>query len=319
MQKLIIDADPGIGDAIAIALAAADPQIDLLAVTAVNGCLSAKRAGRNIQTLLEWLDLPKNPRLGRPETEDTDDVAGRLAGETALAMRRLHGEYGLGSWQTGDADLHHPRDSAKMLCEVSLEHPHEVTLLTLGPLTNVALAQRRDHEFLSRLKGLVILGGTYAVPGDVSPVAEMNMAMDPVSARSVLRSPATKTLVPLDVSRNFHLTFDQYQRLVQGTDSRTARLFTRLLPEYLRAHHEWLGMESALLPEVTALYAVTHPEKFQRRTCSIDVETDGFLTKGMTVIDRRARPEGRNNIDVLTNVDPQAVADQMRALLRVAN
>lgn len=319
-QKLIIDADPGIGDAVALALALADPAFDVVAVTAVAGCVSARQAGRNLQTLLEWIDPPKHPRLGVPElhVHDETHLESRFPGEAARQMQRLHGTDGLGSWQTAAADLHHPRDAAKLLVELVHQHPHEIVLLTLGPLTNVALAQSRDAGFLSMLKGLVVLGGTYSAPGDVSPVAELNLAFDPQSARSVLRSPATKTLVPLDISRKLTLSFEQYQRLNLSTESRGGRLMSRLLPDYLRAHHEWLGVEGVHLPEVVALLAVTHTDLFERMTCAIDIETEGELTRGMTVIDRRPRPEWRNNIDVLVGTEPQRLRDELQKRLERA-
>jgi len=317
-QKLIIDADPGIGDALAIAAALADPDLDLIALTAVGGCVSPMQAGRNLQAIVETLDPPKWPRIGvgysGQELQENEETHAAPP-EWQQLQRSLNGPYGLGEWHPAAADLHHTKDAIKLMTELSRQYPNEIVLLTLGPLTNLELACDLDAEFLSRLKGLVCLAGTVSTPGDVTPTAEFNVYHDPDAARVVLRFPATKTLVPLDASQRAVLTFEQYDRLGLNDQSSRARLLQQLMPYALRAHHQHLGVEGMRLAEVTALASIAKPHQFQRTTMSLDVEVDGELTRGMTVFDRRTIHTWRRNIDVLSDVEPQGVLDYLTATL----
>lgn len=314
MQKLVIDADPGIGDAIAITVALLDPELDVIGLTATGGCVSGQQAGRNLQALVETLDPPKWPRIGCSEAGATR-VRGAYAAEVT-DLKQLHGESGLGDWQVPVADLHHPRESSKLLVELVRMYPQEVTLLTLGPLTNVELAFEKAPDFFQLLKGLVCLGGAVEAPGDVSPVAEFNIYSDPEAAQFVLRSPATKTLVPLDVSRQLVFGFEHYDRLPTDPTTGLGRVLSSLLPFALRSHHQHLGLEGLRLSEVVALAFVARPDLFTRGAMAIDVETEGNLTRGMTVFDRRGIPKWRNNIDVLRQVEAQGVLDYMTDVIK---
>jgi inosine-uridine nucleoside N-ribohydrolase len=309
-KLLVIDADPGIGDALAIAVALADPQLDVVGLTAVGGSVSGLQAGRNLQMLLEALDPPKRPRIGTSESP-----ACRIIDEEAFPVALLNGPYGLGDWEPSAADLHHQRDATKVLSELSRSYPHELIVLALGPLTNVALTAERDPGFLDRLLGLYCLGGAVEVPGDVTPVAEFNIYANPASARAVLRSPASKTLIPLDVARKTSLTFEQLDRLSQLAETPMLRSIGSLMSFALRSHHQYCGIESIWLSELTALAAISQPQLFQRSVLDIDVELHGELTRGMTVADRRARPARRANLEVVSDVDSQGLLDYLTSVV----
>jgi inosine-uridine nucleoside N-ribohydrolase len=317
-EKLIIDADTGVGDALAIALALADPEVDLLAVTAVGGCVSATQAGRNLVSIIEAIDPPRRPRLGvndSPETAYEQAQFSERMGDAAGYLKKLHGESGLGDWQDRGAELHHPRSSSKLLSELTREFPGEITLVTLGPLTSLALTSELDGEFFGRLKRLVCLGGTLQSPGDVGPVSEFNVAFQPEAARRVLRHPERKTLVPLDISRRLMLTFEQIQRLKLSDATGAGRLVSSLLTFSLRAHHQHLGVEGVCLPEVMALVAAVHPRFFHGQEMACDVELSGTLTRGMTVFDRRVHPAWRTKLTVLSDVELQGVMDYVLGML----
>ncbi len=317
-RKVIIDADPGISDALAIALALADPELDVIALTAVGGRVAATQAGRNLMTLLEALDPPKFPRVGVAESPDAEFERARFGeryGEDADLDRRLQGTWGLGDWLVGEADLHHPRQAAKLLVETVREYPGEVTLLTLGPLSNVALAMEFDPEFPARLKGLVSYAGTWDGPGDLTPVGEFNVCFNPAAARHVLRYPTTKTLLPLNVARKGILTFDRVQRWLSADADAGPGILKSLLGSALRAQHEHLGMEGIWLHDLAAVAAVSRPDLFQRQAAALEIELEGHLTRGSTIFDRRPRPRWRPNIDVLVDVDAQGVIDYVLGLL----
>jgi len=313
-QKVIIDADPGIGDAVAMALALFDPNLDVVAVTATAGRVNGSLATRNTHAVIEELDPPKWPRLGGSTAEVPPSTVDYRA--TSVGTRELHGENGLGDCLLRFAEMHNLRDSAKVMVDAVRNAPDAVTVLTLGPLTNVDIACELDPQFLSRLNGLLCLGGSVEGRGDVTAVAEFNMFADPEAARNVLRSPAPKTLIPLEVAQQPVLTFDLYDRLFEAADGVLSGLLSRLLPFSLRAHHQHLGLEGVPLHEVTALCALACPRLFETERMAVDVETGGELTRGMTVFDRRGAPQWQTNIDVVREVDAQGVLDYFGRIVR---
>ncbi len=316
-HKIIIDTDPGIGDAIALAIALLDPEIDVLAVTATSGCVSGAGATLNIQAIIEHLDPAKWPRIGC--SDGPIGSFGTEVGNEHVTLGDLNGHSGLGDWEFRVADLHHRHESAKLMIDIARAEPNEVTLLTLGPLTNLELACERAPDFLQLLNGIVVFGGAVSCGGDVTAAAEFNMYGNPEAARTVLSHPATKTLVPLDVSQQVVLTFEQFDRVNPGEDSLTGQLLNHLLPFAFRAHHQFLGLEGVALNELAALATISQPRLFESESMAVDVETSGELTRGMTVFDRRGIPNWQTNIDVITDVDAQGVLDYLTRILRLAS
>jgi inosine-uridine nucleoside N-ribohydrolase len=319
--KVIIDADPGIHDALAIALALADPQLDVIALTAVGGRVSAEKASHNLMAIVQALDPPKWPRFGAPDNQDSAYEQVRFSeryGDAADLSKQLYGESGLGDWLAPEASLHHVRSAVKLLLECTRDAPGDITLITLGPLTNVALACDLDPEFPSRLKRLVCHAGALEAAGDLTPVGEFNVCFHPQVARRMLRYPAAKTLVPLDIGRKAMLTFEHVQKLDLGESSRYGRLLGSLLPYALRSHHQHLGVEGLWLLDLATIVAVSQPRLFRGQTMALDVETEGLLTRGMTVFDRRPNRAWRPNIDVLLEVDAQGLLDHVVNTFRAA-
>lgn len=182
-------------------------------------------------------------------------------------------------------------------------------------MTNVELALERYPELLLELNGIYIQGGSVGAGGDATAAAEFNIYTAPEAARNVLNSPATKTLVPYDTTQKVTLTYAHYARLNVDATTRVGRLLDRTLPFAFRAYHEHLGVEGIPLAEVVALASIVHPRLFHRRTMTVDVETQGELTRGMTVFDRRRRSATPANIDVLSDVDFQGVVDYLTRIV----
>lgn len=310
-RKLIIDADPGIGDALAILAALLDPDLDLLAVTAVAGTVSAKDSNRNLHGLLALIDPPKWPRTGSATELAPPDHP--QSGFTQL--QKVHGPTGLGEFDFPVVELHRVHDSPKVLIDLVKQYPNSITLLTLGPLTNVSAAMERMPEFMQMLGSLVCLGGSIQSGGDATPVAEQNLFFDPDAARRVLRSPSTKTLVPLDVTNKVELTIEQFTRIIADAKSDTAKFLNELIPYAFRATHHCLGRECFSPRELVALAAITRPGLFHSERHSIDIEVDGHLTRGMSISDRRRFVRTQPNIDVISEADTQGILDYLRELL----
>jgi inosine-uridine nucleoside N-ribohydrolase len=297
-RKVILDVDPGIDDAVAMCLALFDPRLDVVAVTAVAGNVPPAMATRNVETVIEQLDPPRWPRIGAAGEEE------RVVPED---RRFLNGPDGLGNGGFPVAELHHIHPSERVIADEIRSAREEITIVALGPLTNIAAVFRREPALASQCQ-LVIAGGTVSGPGNVTPAAEFNFYSAPQSAREVLRSPSTKTLLPLDVTRQVPLTFDFLDQLPDEA-TRAGRFLRRILPYAFRSHREYLGLEAIHLHDVVALAAVAHPELFQTSRMAGDVETSGELTAGAAVFDRRPNPQWRPNMDVATTTEPSAVMD----------
>ncbi len=297
VHKVIIDCDPGIDDAVAVCMALFDPRVDVIAITATAGNVSGEQASRNVQAVIERLDPPRFPRLGAAAQGDVS---------TGADNRLMHGEDGLGNVGFPVSRLHHQHPSEKVICDAVRAEPNRITLVCLGPLTNVARAFQRDPELPVLLHRLIILGGCVDGIGNVTAASEFNMFCDPNSARAVFRSPATKTLIPLDVTRAARLTLDFLDRLPPET-TRVGLFLRKILPFMYRAHHQQLGQESIQLHAAVAMAAVLDPTMFEYSEMSGDVETRGELTMGSTVFDRRLNPRWRPNMDVALRAEVDKV------------
>lgn len=296
-RKVIIDCDPGIGDAVALCWALFDPRWEVVAVTAAEGNVPARQATRNAQAVIDHLDPPRFPRVG----------AASPAASAPAVDRRLNGEDGLGNAGFAVSQLHHRHAADKLIGDAVRNSPDEVTIVCLGPLTNLARAFQRDPALPSIIDRLVIAGGSVATGGNVTAAAEFNVYFDPLSARAVFRSPTTKTVLPLDVTERIAFTLDVLEDLPDET-TRAGSLLRRLLPFAFRAQHEALGQESMHLHEAVVLAAALHPELFETTDLYGDVEVSGELTTGATVFDLRSPAPNRPNMEVAIDVDVEAVS-----------
>jgi purine nucleosidase len=307
-RKLILDVDPGIDDALAITIALFDQRIDVEAITAVAGNVDAPQATRNVQAVVEQLDPPRLPRIGAA----SDPEQGLPADTT-----HLFGSDGLGNANFAVAELHNLHPSEKVIIDIVRAFPGEVTIVALGPLTNVARAIKRFPDLPEMVHRLIIMGGTVEAPGNATPVAEFNMYCDPVSAREVFRAPVTKTLVPLDVTSQIVMTYDLLDQL-PPEETRVGKLARRILPHAFRTHHQLLGFEGIHVHDAVALTVLLEPGLFTTQEMAGDVETRGELTTGQTVFDRRVRPMWRRNMEVVTDFHAEAVKEAIVRGLQAA-
>ena len=306
-RKVIIDCDPGIDDAMALCMALFDPDLDVLAVTAVGGNCPPAQATRNVQAIIEQLDPPRWPRLGDASPPD---------GGLPVDGRYLHGVDGLGGTHFDVAELHHLHPSEKVICDqIRAEPEGSVTIVALGPLTNIARAFLRDPELPSLVGRIVMMGGAVAGPGNITPAAEFNIYCDPVSAQAVFRSHSTKTLVPLDVTNRIVLSYDLFNQLPEES-TKVGGFLRKILPPAFRGYRQQFGLEGIHVHDAITLTAVTHPELFTTEEMAGDVETMGELTSGVTVFDRRRVPAWRHNMEVALDMHANGVTD---AIIRALN
>lgn len=223
--KMVIDTDGGVDDAVAILWAATCKDVDLLAVTVVHGNVDSRIAAENVCRVLELAgryDVPvylgeSNPLPGAPELRPADFV---------------HGADGLGNTNRPLAEqVPRDGDGVQALIDVVTGNPGEVSLVTIGPLTNVALAIQRDTSFAGSVKELVVMGGAVTVPGNALPAAEANIAHDPEAARIVVGAPwnSPPLLVGLDITHRATFTESMLREIESATNE-----FARFLAPPLR-------------------------------------------------------------------------------------
>jgi len=203
MKKVLIDCDVGVDDALALILAFHSLELDVKAVTSVNGNVPLEQVSENIQKVLSLI-RPKN----RPLIAKGADRP--LKGKTIYA-HSVHGKDGLGG---AEIDLREGEDwwqlfhghAVDLITKMARQYPDEMILIATGPLTNLALALQRDREGMEKLKAVAIMGGAVRTKGNITPHAEFNIYSDPLAAEIVLKSGLPITLVPLDVTQQVFLT-----------------------------------------------------------------------------------------------------------------
>ena len=214
--------------------------------------------------------------------------------------------------------MHHQHFSEKLISDLVRASPEEITIVCLGPLTNIARAFQRDPLLPTLVHRLIIMGGAVTAPGNVTPAAEFNVFYDVAAAKFVFHSLAVKTLIPLDVTTKVSFSIDFLEALPRDS-TRAGKLLRRIVPFAYRAHHQELGQESIHLHDAVALLAAFQPELFEMSEMAGDVETSGDLTTGMTVFDRRGVRKWPMNMEVALDIDANAAKDcVVRGLMKAS-
>jgi inosine-uridine nucleoside N-ribohydrolase len=286
---ILIDTDPGIDDALAILLALGSPEVSVEAITTVAGNVEVDLATANAFRILDVARPVRRPRVAR-------GAAAPLAGPL-LTAAHVHGEDGLGNLgdlREPDGRPRYPEpshalemlDGADLILETADRFAGRLVVVALGPLTNVALALRRDRGRLARAARIVVMGGAVAVPGNVTAAAEFNMHVDPEAAAEVFASGLPIELVPLDVTRRVVLTRADLSKALGRHGGKTARFI-----EDFTAHgfdfETRRGDGAMALHDPLAVGVAVDPSLVTFEPLHVAVECVGRLTRGMTVADRR--------------------------------
>ena len=301
VQKIILDCDPGIDDAMAIAFAVGSPDIELTGITTVAGNVGLDKTTANALRLLEF--------FGAAQVPVTAGAAGPVA-RPAITAEHVHGADGLrGLMLPAATGPPRPGHAVDYIIDTVLAAPGEIALVAVGPLTNVALALRREPAMVSAVRDFVIMGGS-TTRGNVTPAAEFNIAADPEAAAEVFTAGWTVTMVGLDVTLQATATAAVLERL-GGLGRLAAEL---LLPGLRRfdADLEHAGSAEPAVHDVCAVAHVARPGLLGCVPARVDVETEGRFTAGMTVTDFRAARDARNAL-VATAIDVTAFWDTVGA------
>jgi purine nucleosidase len=292
---IIIDTDPGQDDAVAILLALASPELELLGITAVAGNVPLALTSRNARIVCEL--------AGR---RDVKVLAGadRPLERPLVTAEYVHGKTGIDGPVLPEPTMPLGEQHAVdfIVETVMAREPGTVTLCALGPLTNVALALEREPRLAARLKQIVLMGGGYFEGGNVTPVAEFNIYVDPQAADRVFHCGTPIVMLPLDCTHKALTTAERVQAIrAVGTPVATAT--AAWLDFFERFDEEKYGTDGGPLHDPCVIAYLIKPELFRGRQANVEIETASELTLGMTVIDWWGVTERAKNALVMGDVD----------------
>src|SRR5579872_5912186 len=272
-SRVIIDTDPGIDDAFALLLAMRSPELQIEAITPVAG---------NVP-----LDLTLPNALRMVEIAERTDIP-VAAGARNPMVRRLvtaayaHGENGLGGAVFPEPTTKPVKETAaQIICDVVRKYPGEVTLITIGPLTNIGAALASDPELASKIRGVVMMGGSLS-GGNTTPAAEFNIYVDPEAARIVFQSGIPITMVGLDVTRKTSLT-DEHVRQLSASKSRVSQAAAKIARSAIDHNRAQGFLIGPNMHDSLAMTAFLDPSILTFENYYIDVEVNGELTAGQTL------------------------------------
>lgn len=296
-RKIIIDTDPGQDDAVAILLALASPELDILALTAVAGNVPLHLTEKNALKICEL--------AGRRETKVFSGAVHPLMRHLVTA-EHVHGRTGLNG-----PDLPEPtmklqeQHAVDFIIETLMsEKPGTVTLCPLGPLTNIALALSREPRIAPRIQEIVLMGGGFFEGGNVTPSAEFNIYVDPQAADIVLKCGAPIVMMPLDVTHRV-LTTRKRTAAIRDLGSRVGKATAELLEFFERFDEEKYGTDGGPLHDPCVIAYLLKPDLFKGRRINVSVETSSELTMGMTVADWWGVTELDKNVTYMRDIDDE--------------
>ncbi|WP_299815442.1 nucleoside hydrolase [uncultured Jannaschia sp.] len=275
-RKIIIDTDPGQDDAVAILLALASPELEVLGIATVAGNVPLELTSRNARIVCELAgraDMPVHAGCDRPMARDL------------VTAEHVHGKTGLDGAELPDPTMPLAEGHAVDFIVETLrrEEAGTVTLCPLGPLTNIATALERAPDIAERIERIVLMGGAYFEVGNVTPAAEFNIYVDPEAARAVFASGAPITVLPLDATHKALTT--RARNAAFRAAGRIGEIVAGWTGFFERFDKEKYGSEGAPLHDPLVIAWLLRPDLFTGREVNVEIEVDSPLTRGMTVAD----------------------------------
>ncbi|MGI8422215.1 MAG: nucleoside hydrolase [Gaiellaceae bacterium] len=297
---ILLDCDPGHDDAIALLLAVASPELELLGVTTVSGNQTLEKTTRNALRVLEFAgrgDIPVAAGADRPLTR------------ARYVADYVHGESGMDGPDLPDPSRS-PLDehAVHFLARTLRESERKVTLVPTGPLTNIALLLALHPELEEKIERVVLMGGAIA-EGNVTPAAEFNIWADPEAAKRVFDSDLDVTMVGLDVTHKALVTSSDTERL--RATGRTGAMVAQLLDFYGEFHARQYGWDGSPIHDAVAVAQVSHPQLLETKFRHVEIDCEGELSRGRTLVDLWERMETEPNTHVCVDIDARGFVEHL--------
>ena len=277
-NKIIIDTDPGQDDAVAILLALASPdELDVLGIVAVAGNVGLAQNAKNARKVVELAGKPGTPVFAGCE---------RPMKRRLVTAEHVHGQSGLDGPTLPEPTIElKPQHGVDFIIDTLMREPAgSVTLCTLGPLTNVAMAMVKAPAIARRMRRIVMMGGAYFEVGNITPAAEFNIYVDPDAADIVMRSGVDIVMIPLDVTHQVLATRERIAA-IKANGNAASLAVTQMLEFSERFDLGKYGWPGAPLHDPCVIAYLLKPDLFEGRHINVSIETTSELTMGMTVAD----------------------------------
>ncbi len=300
--RVVIDTDPGVDDAVAILLALASPELEVVALTTVAGNVGLEKTTLNARRLLAL--------AGREDVVVAAGCAEALAG-AAVHHGGVHGADGLGDLAWDEPAIStSPAHAVEVIRSAIDEGP--VSIVAIGPLTNLAVLLERHPDAAARVEQVVVMGGA-SFEGNVTPAAEFNVWADPEAAEAVVAAAWPLTILPLDLTHQAVLD-DRDLAYFRGLGTEVGRRVADMLEPYADFHQRWYGSREVFMHDATAVYHLIDPSAIVTQGVAVTVETAGKHSRGATWFDRR-REHAASRVRVGVSLDRAAFAAVIRERL----
>jgi purine nucleosidase/pyrimidine-specific ribonucleoside hydrolase len=280
-SKIILDTDAGVDDAMAIILALRSPELEVMAITTVSGNVHVDHCTKNVLRILSLLECERYPVVARGEDKPLK--------KKPLELPSIHGNDGLGDL----GDDYYPKLNWALLSEMNAidlisetisQNPNEITIIALGPLTNIARAIQTYPLSISKAKEIIFMGGAVNVPGNIPPgAAEFNIYIDPHAAETVLGFCVPVTMVPLDVTHEVKLMRQTVQKELGVCRGKIPRFIVDITHNYMDFYRHDQGHDGCYLHDPLAVGTVIDPSLMKMEQMKIYIETEGKVCSGMTL------------------------------------
>lgn len=322
MQRILLDTDTGVDDALATILALNSPELKVEAITTVSGNVHVDLCARNLLMTLEAMELGGSLALSRsagasPSLREYPIVA---KGESQPLVKPLvtaahvHGSDGLGDVTkllTDDGARRYPEPQPRLaaisavdlIIDLVGQYPDELILVPVGPLTNIAKAMIKNPARMRKIKAIVLMGGAFETYGNVTTTAEFNIFVDPHAAQLVLDFGVPITMMPLDATHQVLLTGERLNTEIGERNDKRSQFLRDATRVCMEFHRQYEGFYGFYLHDPLTIGLLTHPTLFETVDAFVQVETSGDLTQGMTIADLRpGRPCPKPNARVCVGV-----------------
>lgn len=299
-MKVILDTDPGIDDALAFILLKAMPEVELKAITTTHGNTTVQKCTDNALRLAELLGLQVVP---------VAEGAHEPLVKALSVAEETHGDTGLGHAVLPPASVKPvATNAANLIIEIVNANPGEITILTIGPVTNLALALLKEPTLRKKIKNVVAMAGTFHYPGNATPSSEYNVFCDPEAFDILLRSGLDLTIVPLDVTYKCIFTKSHIERLA-GAREDIHTFIDRSTAFYMEFHAEYQGIQGCAINDPLAAAILVKPDLVTFRDYYVDIELHGDFTTAKLSADHFAATGNPPNAKVAMEVDVEAFMD----------
>lgn len=303
--KIILDCDPGHDDAVAIMLAAREPSLELLGVSVVAGNQTLENTQRNARNVLQWLgaDIPVYAGCDRPMVRDKV-IAADIHGSTGLdgpvfppLLKRLE-----------------PEHAVQFLIRTLLESEGDITVVTTGPMTNLAMAMRLEPKITEKIRRIVLMGGSFT-NGNVTPAAEFNIIADAEAASVCFRSGRPITMVGLDVTRKA-LCYPEIVERMGRIGNRASNLFVALMGHFCKTQKQIFGWEGGPLHDPVTIAYLIDPEVLVTKPMNVQIDIRSTQSYGRTNCDYYGYQKLPPTADVAVDIDVARFWDIVETGLR---